>query len=230
MAGATILVIDDERDIQEVVRFNLEAAGYRVLLALDAGEGLAKARRERPELVVLDLLLPGMSGREVCRQLKQVESTRHIPVLMLTALSSEDDRIRGFEAGADDYLVKPFSPRELVLRIKAILRTVGEPRPVTSTLKLGRLVVDPLRHQALLDDQPLELTVTEFKLLHHLAARNGLVQTRQVLLEKVWGYSYEGYSRTVDTHVRRLRNKLGPVGPSIQTVRGIGYRFQAEQP
>lgn len=228
MAQATILVVEDEKDILDVVDFNLHQAGFKVFRAQDGGEGLGLAQRERPDLVVLDLMLPGMDGKEVCRRLKQGQETRHIPVLMLTALSSETDRIIGFEIGADDYLTKPFSPRELVLRVQAILRRYQDQEEAAAPLKLGDLLIDPERHLARAGGRELDLTATEFKLLHHLASRAGRVQTRQMLLERVWGYAYEGYARTVDTHVRRLRKKLGESSSRIETVRGMGYRFRDE--
>ncbi|RJX35173.1 MAG: DNA-binding response regulator [Desulfarculus sp.] len=226
MSQATVLLVEDEKDIQTVVEFNLERAGFKVLKATDGLDGLRRAQSEHPDLVVLDLMLPGLDGKEVCRRLKQGEDTRHIPILMLTALSSETDRIIGFEIGADDYLTKPFSPRELVLRVQAILRRAQEQPEAEAPLKTAGLVIDPQRHLALAGDRELDLTATEFKLLHHLAARAGRVQTRQMLLERVWGYAYEGYARTVDTHVRRLRRKLGRFSDRIETVRGIGYRFR----
>jgi len=228
MAKATVLVVEDEKDIIDVVDFNLQQAGYRVLKATDGAEGLRLARDQSPDLLVLDLMLPVMDGKEVCRRLKQGEDTREIPVLMLTALASETDRIIGFEIGADDYLTKPFSPRELVLRVQAILRRSQEPASDAAPLNLPGLTIDPARHVALADQEELDLTATEFKLLHYLAAHAGKVQTREVLLARVWGYAYEGYARTVDTHVRRLRKKLGTLAERIETVRGIGYRFREE--
>lgn len=228
MAQPTVLVVEDEKDILEVVQFNLQRAGFRVLGANDGLEGLRLAQSERPDLVVLDLMLPGLDGKEVCRRLKQGEDTRQIPVLMLTALSSETDRVIGFEIGADDYLTKPFSPRELVLRVQAIMRRSRDHDQVAAPLQVAGLTIDPQRHLAKAGGQELELTATEFKLLHHLASRAGRVQTRQMLLERVWGYTYEGYARTVDTHVRRLRKKLGPLSDRIETVRGVGYRFRDE--
>lgn len=226
MARATILVVEDETDILDLVEFNLRQAGYDVLRASDGLEGLRLARAEHPELLVLDLMLGGMEGREVCRRLKQSDSTRDIPVLILTALASETDRIVGFEIGADDYLTKPFSPRELVLRVQAILRRTQEVGQSPAPLKLGTLLIDPERHEVEVDQQAVELTATEFKLLHHLASHAGRVQTRQQLLEQVWGYAYDGYARTVDTHIRRLRKKLAQHSSRIETVRGIGYRFR----
>ena len=229
MAKATVLVVEDEKDILDVVDFNLRQAGYRVLKATDGAEGLRLARHDNPDLVVLDLMLPGMDGKEVCRRLKAGEDTRGIPVLMLTALSGETDRIIGFEIGADDYLTKPFSPRELALRVQAILRRSQEPVVDTGHLDIAGLSIDPARHLAQAEGCELDLTATEFKLLHYLAAHAGKVQTREILLSRVWGYAYEGYARTVDTHIRRLRKKLGELADRIETVRGIGYRFREER-
>jgi two-component system phosphate regulon response regulator PhoB len=226
MSKPCVLIVEDERDIIDVVDFNLRQAGCRVLKALDGIEGLRLAQTEKPDLVVLDLMLPGLDGKEVCRRLRQSDSTRTIPILMLTALAGETDRIIGFELGADDYLTKPFSTRELVLRVQAILRRTQEPVAGGGRLIIGELVIDPERHLAEASGRDLELTATEFRLLHHLAAHAGKVQTREVLLERVWGYAYEGYARTVDTHVRRLRKKLADMADLIETVRGIGYRFQ----
>jgi two-component system, OmpR family, phosphate regulon response regulator PhoB len=227
MGKPTVLVVEDERDIQDLVEFNLRQAGYKVLKAGDGLEGLRLAQTETPDLVVLDLMLPGMDGKEVCRRLKQGESTRGIPVLMLTALAEETDRIIGFEIGADDYLTKPFSPRELSLRIQAILRRTAEPDAPGGLLRRDGLFIDPDRHLVEVEGQAVELTATEFRLLHHLASHAGKVQTREVLLERVWGYAYEGYARTVDTHVRRLRKKLGGLSEAIETIRGIGYRYRS---
>jgi len=226
MKKPTILVIEDEKDIRGLVEFNLAQAGFKVLTTGDGEQGLQLAIDHRPDLVVLDLMLPGMDGKEVCRRLKGSADTRSIAILMLTALASETDRVIGFELGADDYLPKPFSPRELVLRVQAILRRGGEtPQEVTS-LEIGSLVIDPERHVVTLKGEELELTATEFRLLHFLASRAGKVQSREVLLEKVWGYAYEGYARTVDTHIRRLRKKLEHASDNIETIRGMGYRYR----
>ncbi len=226
---ATILVIEDERDILDIVAYNLGRAGFEVLTAEDGRTGLDLARERRPDLIVLDLMLPGLDGKDVCRRVRQGEDTREIPILMLTALVDETDRVVGFELGADDYLTKPFSPRELVLRIQAILRRTAEPQGPSGVLRFPDLVIDPERHRVEVMGQEVELTATEFKLLHYLASRAGRAQTREVLLDRVWGYSYEGYARTVDTHMRRLRRKLGPLRDRIETLRGVGYRFR-EQP
>jgi two-component system phosphate regulon response regulator PhoB len=228
MSKPTVLVVEDERDILDVVEFNLNQAGCRVLRATNGVDGLRLAMRDRPDLLVLDLMMPGMDGKEVCRRLRQNESTRSLPILMLTALAGETDRVIGFEIGADDYMTKPFSPRELVLRVQAILRRTKEPDRSSVPIRLGELVIDPEKPSVSIQDDEINLTATEFKLLHHLASNAGKVQTREVLLEKVWGYAYQGYARTVDTHIRRLRKKLGTISENIETVRGIGYRFKEE--
>jgi two-component system phosphate regulon response regulator PhoB len=228
MSKPVVLVVEDERDILDLVDFNLRQAGYQVLKAQDGLQGLRLAQEQIPDLLVLDLMLPGLDGKELCRRLKQGQATRAIPVLMLTALASETDRVIGFEIGADDYLTKPFSPRELVLRVQAILRRLGEPESGQPLLRLGRLSIDLDRHAVEVDGQEVELTATEFRLLHRLASHAGRVQTREALLEQVWGYAYQGYARTVDTHIRRLRGKLGPLSEQVETVRGIGYRWREE--
>lgn len=228
MAAQTILVVEDETDILDLVAFNLEQAGYRVLKATDGLEALRLTREEHPDLMVLDLMLPHLEGKEVCRRLRQAEETRDLPVIMLTARAEETDRIVGFEIGADDYLTKPFSPQELVLRVKAVLRRTQAPPAEEKLLRFPGLVLDQERHRVEVEGREIELTATEFRLLFHLAANPGRVQTREVLLDRVWGYTFEGYSRTVDTHIRRLRQKLGPLRDLIQTVRGVGYRFREQ--
>ncbi len=221
----TILVIEDEADVLDLVAYNLKKAGFAVATARDGVTGLQTARNDLPALIVLDLMLPGLEGTELCRQLKADPRTAHIPVLMLTAKAEEVDRIVGLELGADDYVVKPFSPRELVLRIKKILdRATGKTAPA-EILKAGDITVDLARHQVTVKHQPVELTATEFKLLATLLQRRGRVQTRDTLLTDVWGYEGDVDTRTVDTHVRRLREKLGRAADSIETVRGVGYRF-----
>lgn len=223
-----ILVVDDEPDILDVVRYNLEKADFEVLTALDGERALKVARSERPALVVLDLMLPGLEGEEICRLLKQDEATRPIPILMLTAKGQEVDRIVGLELGADDYVVKPFSPRELVLRVRAILRRAQPEAEPEGVMQAGLLTVDVVGHRASLNDVPLDLTATEFKLLATLISRRGRVQSRDDLLHSVWGYDYAGYGRTVDTHIRRLREKLKEAAEAIETVRGVGYRFRKD--
>ncbi len=226
-----ILVVEDEVDIQEIVSYNLEKAGFTVA-SVDSGEAaLQLIRKELPDLVVLDLMLPGMDGLEVCRLLKQDASTRDLPILMLTARAEEVDRVVGLELGADDYVVKPFSARELTLRIQAILRRLAERRDSVAVdtdpkaLRFGSLAIDRAAHRVTVDGDVLELTSTEFSLLATLAERRGRVQSREELLNTVWGYDYAGYGRTVDTHIRRLREKLGGASEMVETVRGVGYRF-----
>ena len=221
-----VLVVDDEPDILDVLRYNLEKADFEVLTAVDGERALEMARSERPSLVVLDLMLPGMEGEEVCRLLRQDEGTRTTPILMLTAKGQEVDRIVGLELGADDYVVKPFSPRELVLRVKAILRRAQTEASPEGAVQIGPLVVNTTEHRAFLNGEPLDLTATEFRLLSTLASRRGRVQSREDLLQAVWGYDYAGYGRTVDTHIRRLREKMGEAADLIETVRGVGYRFR----
>ena len=228
MSRQSILVIEDERDILDLVDFNLTQAGYRVIRAGDGLEGFRLARTERPDLILLDLMLPGLDGKEVCRRIRQDGELKVIPIIMLTAKAEEVDRIIGFEIGADDYITKPFSVRELVLRVQAVLRRLETETAAPGPLKTEMLTIDPERHRVTVRDKAVELTATEFKLLHHLATNSGRVQTREVLLDRVWGYSFEGYSRTVDTHVRRLRQKLGEAQDLIETVRGVGYRFKEE--
>ncbi len=226
-----ILIVEDEPDILELLSYNLRQAGFEITTAEDGEVALRLAEQNPPNLVVLDLMLPGMDGLELCRLLKQREALRRVPVLMLTAKSEEVDRIVGLELGADDYVTKPFSPRELVLRIKAILRRaahrLGEEEE-EGRLEIGPLVIDPTAHQVQVGERQVELTATEFRLLHTLAQRRGRVQTRDELLEVVWGYQYSGYGRTVDTHIRRLREKLGEACDWVETVRGVGYRFRKE--
>lgn len=207
----------------------MKQSGFSVLTAMDGASGLERARKERPSLIILDLMLPEMDGKDVCRALKSNPLTRSIPILMLTAKVEEMDRVIGFELGADDYVTKPFSPRELVLRVKAILHRKEAPYEGEKTIQINDLLIDIDRHLVSSKKRPLPLTSTEFKLLVELVTNRGRVQTRERLLDKVWGYTYEGYARTVDTHIRRLREKLGPLGNSIETIRGVGYRFREEK-
>ena len=225
----SILVVEDEEDIIDLIEYHLRQSGFSVIRALDGPLGLELARKKRPDLVILDLMLPGMDGKDVCRALKLNPLTQSIPILMLTAKTEEVDRLIGFELGADDYVTKPFSPRELVLRVKAILRRKEAPVEREKTIQIGELLIDIDRHQVSVKKSPLQLTSTEFKLLAELASNKGRVQTRERLLDKVWGYTYEGYARTVDTHIRRLREKLGSLGDYIETIRGVGYRFREEK-
>lgn len=187
------------------------------------------AKKERPSLVILDLMLPGMDGKDICRALKSNPLTQSIPILMLTAKAEEVDRVIGLELGADDYVTKPFSPRELVLRVKAILRRKEVGQESEKLFRIGDLLIDIDRHHVAIKERPVQLTSTDFKLLVELASKRGRVQTREHLLDRVWGYTYEGYARTVDTHIRRLREKLGSLGDHIETIRGVGYRFKEER-
>ncbi|MEM9070270.1 MAG: response regulator transcription factor [Myxococcota bacterium] len=227
--GSRILVVEDESDLAELVAFNLKQAGHAVTTAGTGATALAEIRRQRPDLLVLDVMLPDISGLEVCRRLRRDETTSRMPVLMLTAKGEEVDRVVGFEVGADDYVTKPFSPRELLLRIEAILRRVGGvdtegPQAIT----VGNLVIDVPGHRVTVDDKEVSLTALEFRLLLDLAKRRGRVQSRSDLLERVWGYAPGIETRTVDTHVKRLREKLGSASRHIETVRGVGYRMRTE--
>lgn len=224
---AKILIVEDEPDLSELVSYNLRAAGHDVVEAATAAEALALVRSHGPELILLDLMLPDQPGTEVCRQVKSDPLTASIPVIMLTARSDEIDRVVGFELGADDYVAKPFSVRELVLRIGAVLRRVqpGAGAEESDSLEAGPLLVDRARHRVLVGGEETELTALEFKLLWTLLSRRGRVQSRDRLLEDVWEMSPEITTRTVDTHVKRLREKLGVAGAMIETVRGVGYRF-----
>ncbi len=221
----TILIVDDEPDVVDLLVFSLQKAGYKTLTARDGNVALQKARDELPTLVVLDLMLPERDGSDVCRQLKGDPKTKDIPVIMLTAKAEEVDRIVGLELGADDYITKPFSPRELALRVKSVLRrATGKPES-SEILKHNDLIVDLAKHEASIKGKRIDLTATEFKLLVMLLERRGRVQTRDALLTDVWGYEGDVDTRTVDTHVRRLREKLGKVADAIETIRGVGYRF-----
>jgi two-component system phosphate regulon response regulator PhoB len=225
-----VLVVDDEPEIVALVAYHLAKAGYRVATAASGQDAIDIARRERPALVVLDLMLPGMSGFEVLEILRAEESTREVAVLMLTARREEVDRIRGLSLGADDYLTKPFSPQELVLRVAAILRRLAQPKTSSSdVLAIGPMKIDRSALTVHVDEQAVELTPTEYKLLITLAERRGRVQARGHLLETVWEAAPDIQTRTVDMHVQRLRSKLGAAGDLIETVRGFGYRLRSSQ-
>lgn len=220
-----ILVVDDEPDAVELIAFNLKSAGFEVVTAADGEEALKKARSVLPQLIVLDLMLPEVDGLEVCKILRRDMSTRGIPIIMLTAKAAEIDRVLGLELGADDYLTKPFSPRELILRIKRLLRHGAPVEEPSDHIEWKELSMDIPRHQAKVKGKLLDLTATEFKLLLILAQRRGRVQSREQLLQDVWEYDSLMDTRTVDTHVRRLREKLGSASKYLDTVRGVGYRF-----
>jgi DNA-binding response OmpR family regulator len=224
--GKKVLVVEDEEDVVEMLtRAFRRATGFNVIAATDGATGLRRAREESPALVVLDLMLPKLPGLEVCKILKSDSLTRHIPILMLTAKAEEIDRILGLELGADDYVSKPFSPREIVLRAQAILRR-GETPADPQSFVAGPITIDGVRHQVSVSGKIVHLTGLEFKLLRTLVQRRGRVQQRDRLLSDVWGYESLIDTRTVDTHVRRLREKLGKAGDVIETVRGFGYRLR----
>jgi two-component system phosphate regulon response regulator PhoB len=223
-----ILIVEDERDVVEMLALNLrKAGGFLISTATDGSAGLTKARTEKPAFIILDLMLPKMPGLEVCKILKSDPATRHIPIMMLTAKAEEIDRIVGLEFGADDYVTKPFSPREVILRIRAILRRGAAETP-DEELTAGPIAIDPARHAVSVGGKRVNLTSLEFKLLRTLMQRRGRVQPRDRLLNDVWGYESVIDTRTVDTHVRRLREKLGIAGEIIETVRGFGYRLREE--
>lgn len=222
-----ILVVDDEPDALEVLGFKLKEAGYLPIFAKDGARAIIAARDERPALIVLDLMLPEVDGLEVCKILRRDLATSMIPIIMLTAKAAEMDRVIGLELGADDYVTKPFSPRELVLRIKKLLARVKASDEPVAQLRFDELEIDVPRHAVTISGKPLVLTATEFKLLELLARRRGRVQTRDRLLQDVWGYDNPIESRTVDTHMRRLREKLGETARFLETIRGVGYRFVA---
>jgi two-component system phosphate regulon response regulator PhoB len=218
-----VLIVDDDPDIQRLVSYNISQSGFLVTTASSGRTALEAVHRHPPDLIILDLMLPDIDGMEVCRALRQREDSRRIPIIMLTARSEEIDRVVGFELGADDYVMKPFSPRELVLRIKSIFRRVREDR--TDILQAGAIQLFPQRRQLLVNNQSVVLTAKEFDLLQELMRARGNVLTREVLMDKVWGYHGDATSRTLDTHVRRLREKLGDEGTLVETVRGVGYRM-----
>jgi two-component system, OmpR family, phosphate regulon response regulator PhoB len=226
MARERILLIEDEPDIAEVLQYNLEKEGFVVEVARRGDTGLEAIRREAPDLLLLDLMLPGVDGLELTRLLKRDGATSRIPIVMLTARSEEVDRIVGLELGADDYIPKPFSPREVVLRVKAVLRRYQPEEGAGDLVEVGGIQLDVSGHQLRVRGKEVPLTATEFRLLRLLLERCGRVQTRGQLLSDVWGYAEDIDSRTVDTHIRRLRRKLGPEADRIETVIGVGYRLR----
>jgi two-component system alkaline phosphatase synthesis response regulator PhoP len=222
-----ILVVEDEKNIRELIKFNVENAGYEVETAVDGEEALAKLSEEI-DLVVLDLMMPEIDGIEVCRRMRGREKLRHIPIIMLTAKGEEVERILGLEMGADDYMTKPFSPRELIARIKAIFRLIKEfkvenEKIKEEVVKAGKLELDISRHEVVYGEEKIVLTPKEFELLRYLIINQGRVLSRDLLLEKIWGYEYAGDTRTVDVHIRRIRKKIN--ADYIATVRGVGYKF-----
>jgi two-component system alkaline phosphatase synthesis response regulator PhoP len=227
MSRERILVVDDEEDLLELVNYNLSREGFRVECVSSGEAALAAARKNLPDLVVLDLLLPSVDGLEICRLLKSDHKTKHIPIIMLTAKGEESDMVAGLELGADDYMTKPFSPRVLLARIKAILRRKAkEASDEDTAIHVHELVIHPGRHEVLIDGQPVELTFTEFRLLHFLARKPGWAFTRSQIVDAVKGEDYPVTERSVDVQVAGLRKKLGESGAHIETVRGVGYRFK----
>ena len=224
-----VMVIEDEKEIRDLIRYNLERAGFRVHAVADGEEGLQRLFASRPDALVLDLMLPGRSGLEVLREVRGEPATRDLPVVVLTARSAEMDKLLGFEHGADDYLTKPFSPRELVARLRALLRR-SQPARAAGIVDVGDLRVDTLERVVTWKGKALTLTRREFELLAFLASRPGRVSSREELLRKVWGYDYVGETRTVDVHIRRLRAKLGPKSRVIETVLGAGYKLARPAP
>jgi two-component system, OmpR family, phosphate regulon response regulator PhoB len=222
---ARILIIEDEQDLAGLIEYNLRAAGFEPETANTGAGGLAKSRARVPDLVLLDLMLPDISGHEVLRMLKHDPGLRAVPVVIVSAKGQEADRIQGLEMGADDYVVKPFSVRELMLRVKAVLRRADTEEGPATQLSAGDIQLDTSRHQVRVQGEEVVLTALEFRLLHTLLERGGRVQTREILLSDVWGIQAEIHTRTVDTHIKRLREKLGPAGDIIETVRGVGYKL-----
>ena len=218
-----VLIVDDDPDIQGLVSYNLSQAGFRVTNAVTGSAALESVREQPPDLIILDIMLPDLDGLEVCRTLRMRANSRRIPIIMLTARTEESDRVVGFELGADDYVMKPFSPRELVLRVKSIFRRVGEDR--TDVLRVGKIQLFPQRRQVLSGNRTVTLTAKEFELLQELMRARGNVLTREVLMDRVWGYHSQATSRTLDTHVRRLREKLGDEAIHVETVHKVGYRM-----
>ncbi len=220
-----VLIVEDEPDVAQLIDFNLRQAGLQTSLAPTAERALASAREEAPDLVILDLMLPDRSGAEVCRELKASPKTRLVPVIMLTAKGEEQDRVLGFEAGADDYVTKPFNVRELILRVQAVLRRTGGQGKPADTRQLGMLRLEIGAHRCFVGQEEIPLTLLEFRLLEHLMTRPGRVLSREQLLQDVWELTASVETRTVDTHVMRLREKLGAARRYLETVRGIGYRL-----
>jgi two-component system, OmpR family, phosphate regulon response regulator PhoB len=223
-----ILIVEDDKNILKLLRYNLEKAGFTCFTTITGEDAFDILSDEAIDLVVLDIMLPTIDGLEICKRIKQDPSFSHIPIIMLTAKGEEVDKVVGFELGADDYIVKPFSPRELVLRIKAILKRNTPKQATQDILSSGNVKIDTPRHRVSVDDKTIELAPMEFRLLSVLVGRKGRVQSRDVLLEDVWGISADVTTRTVDTHVKRLRQRLGKAGKRLETVRGIGYRFKED--
>jgi DNA-binding response OmpR family regulator len=227
MHSESILVIEDEIDILDVVEYNLSSEGYKVLKALDGESGLLIAREKNPALILLDLMLPGMGGKQVCQKLKQDPLTRDIPVIMVTAKSEETDVIVGLGLGADDYVTKPFRPKELVARIQAVMRRSGAAASLDQEerLQVGGIVIDPVRHELMVENETVPMTATEFRIMHLLMSQPGRVFTREQISSKALGQVFHPTDRNIDVHVKTIRKKLGPRREAIETVRGVGYRL-----
>ncbi len=225
---AKILIVEDERDIAELLRYNLQEAGFETDYVRNGADALHRSVEKPPDLIILDLMLPEVDGMIVCRLLKNDPRTKNIPVVMVTAKTEEKDRVAGLELGADDYITKPFSPREVVLRVSAVLRRLqaGKHQKDTKRIETHGLIIDLDKHQVFTENGPIDLTATEFKLITLFARSPGRVFTRDILMDVIWGQEYYGIDRTVDTHVSRLRRKLGEFGKHIETVHGVGYRFK----
>ncbi len=227
MAGEIILIVEDEEDVMELIRYNLTKEGFRCDVAYDGRQALQKAQAMSPDLVLLDLMLPAIDGLKVCKSLKSNPQTEHIPIVMVTAKSDETDIVTGLELGADDYITKPFSPKVLVARVRAVLRRKTTERPEKSAvIRIHDIQIDPRRHKVLVKDEVVELTSSEFGLLHFLAMRPGWVFTRYQIVDAIHGTDYPVTDRSIDVQVVGLRKKLGSAGKYIETVRGIGYRFK----
>ena len=220
-----IFIVEDEPDLRDTLSFNFENEGFNVSSFPDGEKCLTSIKKNKPDLIILDLMLPGINGLDVCREIRSEEENNDVSIIMLTAKGEEIDRIVGFELGADDYVTKPFSVRELILRVKVLLKKSSDNQSAEKILEYGPIKMNLDAHSVLVDDIDVVLTALEFKLLKHLLNRRGRVQTRDQLLGDVWGYSSEVTTRTVDTHIKRLREKLGSTGDLIQTIRGVGYRF-----
>ena len=229
MSKERILIVEDDKHISKLVKYNLEKAGLQCTVTITGEESLEILDKEPVDLVILDIMLPEMDGLQVCKQIKQGKKLSAVPIIMLTAKGEEVDRIVGFELGVDDYVVKPFSPRELVLRVKAILKRKEAPEVAKDILDADKLVVDITRHKVTVDKKEIELTPMEFKLLVTLMQRKGKAQSRDKLLEGIWDIAADVTTRTIDTHIKRLRQKLGKAGKFIETIRGLGYRFSEEE-
>lgn len=225
MSRLKILVIDDEKDIVELLKYNLEKAGYKVIFAYDGKSALDSVEKNKPDLIILDLMLPEIDGIEICKFLKQNEDTKDIPIIMLTARTSEMDKILGLDLGADDYITKPFSVREVVARVKTVLRRLRKGEKLKERIKIDDLIIDFVKHEVSIKGKPIELTFREFELLKMFAENQGRVLSRDQLLTKAWGYDYAGETRTIDVHIRRLRTKLKHIAKRIITVKNVGYKF-----